>query len=98
MASFQEIINQDNPVLVDFHATWCGPCQTLAPILIQVKTEMGDSLNIIKIDVDKNQAVAAKFHVRGVPTLILFKNGKEIWKQSGVMSKNDIITRIKPHI
>lgn len=98
MASFQEIINKDNPVLVDFFATWCGPCQTLAPILSEVKAELGESLNIIKIDVDKNQAVAAKFHVRGVPMLILFKNGKELWKQSGVMSKSDLITRIKPHI
>ena len=85
MSNFSEIINKDKPVLVDFFATWCGPCQTLAPILKQVKDELGDSVSIIKIDVDKNQAIATQFQVRGVPTMLLFKDGKQLWRQSGVL-------------
>jgi len=85
MSNFSEIINKDQPVLVDFFATWCGPCQTLSPILKQVKDELGDNISVIKIDVDKNQAVAAQFQVRGVPTMLLFKNGKQVWRQSGVV-------------
>jgi thioredoxin 1 len=91
MSSFNEIIQSDQPVLVDFFATWCGPCQMLAPILQDVKTNLGERVSIIKIDVDKNQAVAAQYQVRGVPTMILFQNGKPLWRQSGVMSKEDII-------
>ena len=97
MSSFSEIINKDQPVLVDFFATWCGPCQTLSPILKQVKDELGDYISVIKIDVDKNQAIAAQFQVRGVPTMLLFKNGKQVWRQSGVLSKNDLISVIKQH-
>ena len=91
MSSFNEIIQSDKPVLVDFFATWCGPCQMLAPILKDVKINLGERISIIKIDVDKNQAVAAQYQVRGVPTMILFQNGKPLWRQSGVMSKEDII-------
>ena len=90
--NFTEIINQDKPVLVDFFATWCGPCQTMAPILKQVKDELGEKVTIIKIDVDKNQALASKFQVRGVPTFVLYKNGKQVWKQAGLVSKRDLIT------
>lgn len=97
MSNFSEIINKDQPVLVDFFATWCGPCQTLSPILKQVKDELGDSVSVIKIDVDKNQAIAAQFQVRGVPTMLLFKNGKQVWRQSGVLSKNDLISIIRQH-
>lgn len=97
MSTFSEIINKEQPVLVDFFATWCGPCQTLAPILKQVKDELGDSVSVIKIDVDKNQAIAAQFQVRGVPTLLLFKNGQQVWRQSGVLSKNDLISIIKQY-
>jgi len=96
MASFQEIIASDNPVLVDFHATWCGPCKTLAPILKDLKNDLGDRIRIVKIDVDKNQAVAQKFQVRGVPTMILFKAGKQLWRQSGVVplaALKDIISQ-----
>ena len=95
MSNFSEIINKEQPVLVDFFATWCGPCQTLSPILKQVKDELGESVSILKIDVDKNPAVAAQFQVRGVPTMLLFKNGKQVWRQSGVLSKNDLISVIK---
>jgi thioredoxin 1 len=91
MGNFNQIIQTDKPVLVDFFATWCGPCQMLAPILKDVKTNLGERISIIKIDVDKNQAVAAQYQVRGVPTMILFQNGKQLWRQSGVISKEEII-------
>lgn len=95
MAAFSEIINKDKPVLVDFFATWCGPCQTMGPILEQVKETLGDEVSILKIDVDKNQALASKFQVRGVPTFILFKNGKQVWKQSGLIQKKELIQVIQ---
>ena len=94
MSKFSEIINQDKAVLVDFFAEWCGPCKMMSPILEEVKDSLGDAVTILKIDVDKNQSLAAKYQVRGVPTLILFKKGKQIWRQSGVVQKNDLITVI----
>ncbi|WOD42989.1 thioredoxin [Hwangdonia lutea] len=97
MSKFSEIINQDKPVLVDFFAEWCGPCKMMNPILKQVKENLGDRVSIIKIDVDKNQALAAKYQVKGVPTMLLFKNGKQVWRQSGVVQKEDIINRITSH-
>jgi len=93
--SFQNVINSEAPVLIDFFATWCGPCQTLGPILKDVKEALGDQVSIIKIDVDKNQAVASQFNVRGVPTMILFQNGKQLWRQSGVLSKDEIVKVIR---
>lgn len=93
--TFNEIINADKPVLVDFFATWCGPCKTLAPILVDVKKEMGEAITIIKVDVDKSAQAAQQYQVQGVPTLILFKNGKILWRQSGVVSKASLITAIK---
>lgn len=92
MSRFTELINQSKPVLVDFFAEWCGPCKTMSPILKEVKDSLGETVSIIKIDVDKNQQLAAKYQVRGVPTLILFKKGQQIWRQSGVVQKNDLIT------
>ena len=91
MNAFQQLIQKDQPVLVDFFATWCGPCQMLAPILKQVKESLGERITIIKIDVDKNQAFAAQYQVRGVPTMLLFQNGKQLWRQSGVVSKEELI-------
>lgn len=90
-SSFDKIINSEKPILVDFFATWCGPCKMLGPILEEVKANLGDRISIIKIDVDKNQQVASQYQVRGVPTMILFQNGKQLWRQSGVLQKNDII-------
>jgi len=95
--NFNDIINTDQLVLVDFYADWCGPCKMLAPILKQVKSELKDSIKIIKIDVDKNNVIASKYQVRGVPTMILFKNGSQLWRQSGVLQKNDIIATIKQY-
>ncbi|WP_428225459.1 thioredoxin [Flavobacterium sp.] len=92
--SFQNIINSSKPVLVDFFATWCGPCQVLGPILKEVKETLGDNIAIIKIDVDKNQSLATSYQVKGVPTLILFQNGKQLWRQSGVLQKNELIAII----
>ena len=96
-SNFKDIINSETPVLVDFHADWCGPCKMLAPILKSVKEELGDAIKIVKIDVDKNQPLASQFQVRGVPTMILFKNGKQLWRQSGVLQKDDLISIIKQH-
>jgi len=96
-SNFSEILNDDKPVLVDFFATWCGPCKMLAPILEDAKSELGDAVKIVKIDVDKNETLAAKYQVRGVPTLILFKNGNQLWRQSGVLQKKEIVELIKSH-
>ncbi len=91
MASFNDILQKNSLVLIDFSAAWCGPCQMLAPILKEVKDEMGEKLSIIKIDIDKNQAVASKFHVQGVPTLILYKDGNQVWRQSGLQPKHELL-------
>ena len=92
--SFDKIINSEKPVLIDFFATWCGPCQMLGPILKDVKESLGERVSIIKIDVDKNQEIASVYQVRGVPTMMLFQNGKQLWRQSGVLSKEEIIQTI----
>ncbi|MEF3079637.1 thioredoxin [Winogradskyella poriferorum] len=94
MSKFSDIINKDKLVLVDFFAEWCGPCKMMTPILKQVKDNLGSRVSIIKIDVDKNQALAARYQVRGVPTLMLFKNGEQVWRQSGLLQKDDLINLI----
>lgn len=94
MSNFSEIINQDKPVLVDFFAEWCGPCKMMSPILKEVKEVLADKVSIIKIDVDKNQPLATKYQVRGVPTLILYKSGKQVWRQSGLVQKNELVSII----
>ena len=97
-SSFNSILKSNPIVLVDFFADWCVPCKMLAPILKEVKEELGDTVKIVKIDVDKNETLSAKYQVRGVPTMLLFKNGKQVWRQSGVLQKNDIVSIINTHI
>lgn len=92
---FNTLIQSEKPVLVDFFATWCGPCQVLAPVLKQVKDQLGDQIKILKIDVDKNQALASQWQVRGVPTMVLYQNGKQLWRQSGVLSKEQILQAVR---
>jgi thioredoxin 1 len=90
MSKFSEIIAQDIPVLVDFYATWCGPCQTMMPVLEELKKELGEKVKIIKVDVDKNQPLAAQFKVRGVPAFLIFKDGKQVWRGAGVQPLADL--------
>jgi thioredoxin 1 len=96
-SNFNTIINSETPVLIDFFADWCGPCKMLAPILKQVKDDLGEGIKVIKIDVDQNQMLAAKYQVRGVPTMLLFKSGKQVWRQSGVLQKDQIISVVKQY-
>ncbi|MEY3198432.1 MAG: thioredoxin [Bacteroidota bacterium] len=95
MGKFSEIVKSDIPTLVDFYATWCGPCKMMSPVLERIKNEMGSQVRVLKIDVDKNQDAAEKFKVRGVPTFILFKKGEIQWRQSGGMDFNTLKNKIK---
>lgn len=92
--NFNQLINSDKPVLIDFHAEWCGPCKAQAPIIKEVSKELKGKIRIIKIDVDKNQVIAQRYQIRGVPTLALFKNGEVVWKESGVRTKQQILNII----
>ncbi len=88
--TFSELIHGNKPVLVDFYADWCGPCKMMPPILKDLKKRMGDKIIVIKIDTDKNRAVASKYNIRSIPTLMLFKNGDVLWRQAGVMQANQL--------
>jgi thioredoxin 1 len=92
---FNDIINGEKPVLVDFSAEWCGPCKMMKPVLDELHQIMGDSVRILKLDVDRNPAVAQSFNISGVPTLILFKNGQIVWRQSGVMQARQLASIIR---
>lgn len=98
MISFNDLIRSGRLVLVDFFATWCGPCKMMSPILKEVKNNVGDKATIIKIDVDKNPEIAQQFQVQGVPTLILFKNGQILWRQSGVLNAGNLKRVIEQYV
>lgn len=87
---FESIINSDQPVLIDFFAEWCGPCKTQSPILKEIATELGEKVKVIKIDVDKNPEIAMKYRIQGVPTLMVFKRGQQVFRHSGMMTKPQI--------
>jgi thioredoxin 1 len=95
MAAFKDIINSDTPVLVDFFAEWCGPCKMMPPVLKDVKSTLGDQVKVLKIDVDKNKKVATDYQIQGVPTLILFKAGKIVWRKSGVIPATELVAQVK---
>lgn len=90
MSNFHELINRNTPTLVDFYADWCGPCKQMPPILNEVKSTLGDKVNILKVDVDKNNKAAVKYGIRSIPTLLLFKNGKIVWRKVGVAHAQEI--------
>tara|TARA_R110002049_G_scaffold284591_1_gene465177 strand:- start:95 stop:406 length:312 start_codon:yes stop_codon:yes gene_type:complete len=94
---FNKIVNEQTPVLVDFFAEWCGPCKAQSPIIKELAQEVNGKVRVIKIDIDKNQAIAQRYNVRGVPTLVLFQEGQIVWRQSGVQSKSQLINIIKEH-
>jgi len=98
MATFQEIVNSDKPVLADFAAEWCGPCKMMKPILKDLKNQMGDDITIITVDVDRNQAAAAQYNIRSVPTLMIFKKGESLWRQSGVLQAGQLQSILKQYL
>ena len=95
METFNEIINGDKPVLVDFHATWCGPCKAMGPVIEELGKELEGKMRVLKVDVDKNQVVASRYSVQAVPTLIIFKNGQIVWRNSGAMPKPVLLAQIE---
>ena len=94
MEKFNEMINGEQLTLVDFFATWCGPCKMMHPILEQLKEKMGDDIRILKVDVDKNEALSMQYRIQSVPTLMLFKKREMLWRQSGAMNLNDLMQKI----
>lgn len=98
MGNFEDIINSTTPTLIDFYAEWCGPCKMISPLLEQVSSEIGDTAKILKVDIDKNQSFAASYGIRSVPTLMIFKEGKVVWRQSGIPPKHLIVESIKSFI
>lgn len=98
MEKFKDVIAGNTPVLVDFYATWCQPCRAMHPVLEEVKKTLGDKIRIIKIDIDQYQAVAEEYRIQSVPTLLLFRNGEMLWRQSGMMSKPDLLATLDPFL
>lgn len=95
--NFDKIVQSETPVLVDFSAEWCGPCKAQSPVIAEVAREMGEKLKVIKVDVDKNPMIAARFRVQGVPTLILFRKGEVLWRQSGLTDRRSLLQVVGPH-
>ena len=98
MSEFNEIINSSKPTLVDFYADWCGPCKLMSPIIEQTKNSLGDDATVLKINVDNNQEVARKYQIRSIPTILIFKEGKVVWRQSGVTQKEMLVESVKSYI
>ena len=98
MANVTELIKQSDLVLVDFYADWCGPCKMMSPILTEVKKHFNDKLKVLKINVDNNQSLSGKLQVRGVPTLMLYKSNQQVWRQSGVVDANQLISLVNSHL
>ena len=98
MSDFNELINSTKPTLVDFYADWCGPCRTMSPLIESTKKDLGDGATVLKIDIDKNSDVAIKYGIRSIPTLLIFKEGEVVWRQSGVPSKSLIVESVKKFI
>ena len=98
MNDFNDIINSSKPTLVNFYATWCGPCKMQAPVIDKVRETMDDSANIIKIDIEQNMKIAARFQVRSVPTIIIFRNGEPVWRAVGLQTQDTLETKIREHI
>jgi thioredoxin 1 len=96
--NFAALINDSKPVIVDFHALWCGPCKVQSPILKELAAELGERVRVIKIDVDQNNALASQYQVQSVPTLIIFKNGKPVWRNSGVTGKAELLKILNQHL
>jgi thioredoxin 1 len=97
MSKFGDLVKSKKLVLVDFHAEWCGPCKMLSPIVARVAKQVGDDVRVVKIDIDKNQSIAATLGIRGVPTLVLYKDGKLVWRQSGVLQERDLLMVINQY-
>ena len=97
MNEFQKLIQENKPTLVDFFATWCGPCRIQGPLLEDVKKRVGDEANIIKVDIDANRELAMQYRVQSVPTLIMFKNGEAVWRAVGVQQAEQLVQKIKDH-
>lgn len=95
MSDFNTLINSEKPTLVDFYATWCGPCKVMNPIIEETKNRLGESVTVLKVDVDNNREAAVKYGIRGVPTIILFKEGQIIWRQSGMLTTESLVGKVK---
>ncbi len=95
---FKDLIGSPKPILVDFYATWCGPCKALSPVIKEVKQELGDKMRVLKVDIDKNRSVANKYKIQSVPTLAIFQRGKIIWRESGMKTKTQLLRIANQHL
>ena len=98
MNDFEKLINESKPTLVDFFATWCVPCKMQSPIIEEVKNEIGDKANVVKVDIDKNRALATQYSVQSIPTLILFVNGEPVWRAVGLQQRDALVKKLYEHI